>query len=337
MRSYLVRYLVACLLACAMTMIIAQSDAFARGYDVPGPQTVDVRHEVWRDAVRGRDLPVKIVAPMKIQGTAPAIVHSHGLGGSVEGGKEWGEHWASHGYIVIHVQHPGSDESIWKTQEGARAKIKAFKQAANGQNLMLRLQDASFVIDEILRRKSAGAAIWKQADTARIGMSGHSFGARTTLGVCGQSIPLMRAAAKPDARVKSCIAFSPNANRRAGPLDEQFGAIRVPFMSVTGSLDADVLGDGTKPEDRMLPYENMPGPDKYLAWFEGGDHNVFSGGGGRRDPSAARGREAEIQRDVKALTLAFWDAHLQDDKAARDWLKRDAARILAQQDILKSK
>jgi predicted dienelactone hydrolase len=351
MRSYLVRYLVACLIACAMTMFIAQSDVFGndrrafgndrralgREYDATGTQAVDAKYEVWRDVARQRELPVKVVAPGQLQANTPVIVHSHGLGGSVEGGNTWSEHWASHGYIVIHVQHPGSDESIWKTKTGVQERVKAFKQAANADNLILRLQDVSFVIDEMERRKTAGATVWKQADLSRIGMSGHSFGARTTLGICGQTVPVRRGAMKADPRVKGCIAFSPNANARIGPLDQQFGSIKVPVLSLTGSLDADVIGDGTKAEDRMLPYENMPGPNKYLAWFDGGDHAVFGGGGGRRDNQRASTRDAEIQRDVRALTLAFWDAYLQDDKAAREWLKRDAARILAQNDIFKSK
>jgi predicted dienelactone hydrolase len=342
---------VACLVACAMTLFIAQSDAFAserrafgndrrafgRTYETAGTQAIDAKYEVWRDAKTQRELPVKIVAPRHLQDGMPVIVHSHGLGGSVEGGNLWSEHWASHGYIVIHVQHPGSDESIWKTKSGVQERVKAFKQAANAENLILRLQDVSFVIDEMERRKASGAAIWKQADMSRIGMSGHSFGARTTLGICGQVVPVRRGAMKSDSRVKSCIAFSPNANARIGPLDQQFGGIKVPVLSLTGSLDADVIGDGTKAEDRMLPYENMAGPNKYLAWFDGGDHSVFGGGGGRRDNKRASIRDAEIQRDVKALTLAFWDAYLQEDKAAREWLKRDAARILAQNDIFKSK
>src|SRR5690349_20528234 len=126
MRSYLIRYLVACVLACEMTTLIAQSDAFGReavsSYEresaAAGPYAFEAHYETWRDAKRRRDLPVKIIAPAGLTGPAPIIVHSHGLGGSVEGGRDWGEHWASHGYIVLHVQHPGSDEPVWKNKEG---------------------------------------------------------------------------------------------------------------------------------------------------------------------------------------------------------------------------
>jgi predicted dienelactone hydrolase len=337
MKAAVFRYLLVSAFACAMALFIAQSDAvardLARNYAQAGPSAVEARYETWHDAKRNRDVPVKIFAPSTGSNALPVILFSHGLGGSVEGGKFWGEHWASHGYIVIHMQHPGSDESVWKATAQAQ-RLVAMKQAGNAANLMLRLQDTRFVIDEVLRRKTAGEERWKRADTARIGMSGHSFGAHTTLGVTGQSFPAANVAAAPDPRIKAAIAFSPKGNRRAGPLDAQFAGIRIPMLTFTGSKDGDVIGDGTQPADRRLPYESMPAPDKYLAWFDGGDHSVFGGGGGRSKSGA---RDPEIRNDVKALSLAFWDAYLKEDATARDWLKRDAVRILAAEDQLKSK
>lgn len=340
MKAAMFRYLVVCTLACAMALFIAQSDAIARDYSSAGPAAVEVRYETWRDAARNRDVPVKIVVPKSGSAPLPVILFSHGLGGSVEGGKAWGEHWASHGYIVIHMQHPGSDEAVWKTAAPLQRRV-AMKQAGNAANLLSRIQDTRFVIDEVLRRKAAGEANWKRADTAIVGMSGHSFGAHTTLAVSGQSFPAAKAPAAADPRIKAAVAFSPKANRRAGPLDQQFSGIRIPMLNLTGTADGDVIGDGTSPADRMLPYEHMPARDKYLAVFDGGDHGVFGGGnggggnGGRRRTSTPR--EMEIQDDVKALSLAFWDAYLKADGAARDWLKRDAMRILAPDDLLKSK
>ena len=333
MKAAVFRYLLVSAFACAMALFIAQSDAVARDYAEAGSAAIEVRYETWHDAKRNRDVPVKIIAPSTGVEPLPVILFSHGLGGSVEGGKLWGEHWASHGYIVVHLQHPGSDEAVWKGAPAADRRT-ALKQAAGSANLLLRVGDARFAIDEVLRRKAAGEERWKRADTARIGMSGHSFGAHTTLAVAGQGFPVAGVPSAPDSRVKAAIAFSPAANRRAGPLDAQFGGIRMPMLSFTGSKDADVIGNGTTPADRVLPYENMPAPDKYLAFFDGGDHMVFGGHEGRRKSDA---REARIQKDVKALSLAFWDAYLKGDAGARDWLKRDAMRILAAEDQFKSK
>jgi len=74
------------------------------------PQVIDLD---WNDTARGRSLPLKVRVPDGAD-KVPLVIFSHGLGGSREGGKAWGEHWAQHGYLVIHVQHPGSDDSLWK-------------------------------------------------------------------------------------------------------------------------------------------------------------------------------------------------------------------------------
>ena len=44
----------------------------------------------------------------------PVILFSHGLGGNREGSKFLGEHWAARGYVAVFLQHPGSDDSVWK-------------------------------------------------------------------------------------------------------------------------------------------------------------------------------------------------------------------------------
>jgi predicted dienelactone hydrolase len=57
-------------------------------------------------------------------GAAPVVLFSHGLGGSRTGSVFLGEHWAARGYVAVFLQHPGSDDSIWKDkpwQERMRA------------------------------------------------------------------------------------------------------------------------------------------------------------------------------------------------------------------------
>jgi len=294
----------------AFRQLIAGGALFLFGF---AAQALELRAE-WRDAGRNRTVPVKVFAP---RGTAaaPVILFSHGLGGSREGGSLWGEHWASRGYLVIHLQHPGSDEAV------ARQGLQALKQAATGRELEARTRDVRFALDELQRRHAAGEAPFAQADLARIGLAGHSFGAVTTLAVAGQAWPRAGAAAAPDPRIKAAIAFSPNAHERAGPLDQQFGGIHIPVLLLTGTRDGDIVGDGTTPEGRARVYDFLPGPAKVLAIFEGGDHMVF-GGHVMRRPATPTDRV--IQDAVRELSGAFWDAHLRGDPRARDWLAGEA-------------
>ena len=343
---FLWRYLAVVMVSCLLAFVISQSKVDASvtvknngvaapantvamtsvgPYDTPGEYDVAATEAVWHDAARQRDIPVRIISPSVTQnkmagvpGTFfPVILFSHGLGGSREGGAIWGQHWASHGYIVLHLQHAGSDDAIWKGKSPNEA-IESLKVAYSIENSRLRIGDVNFALDEIARLKQSKVAPWGNADLSRIGMSGHSFGSQTTLAVAGQKLPMPGFKSTRDDRIKAAIAFSPNARLKTG-LDAQFGSISMPFFSITGTKDTAVMNDGTKAEDRLIPYQKMLAGEKYLTVFEGGDHMVFGGHGlGGRRPETARDRE--IQADVKAGTQAFWDSTLKQDVAAKKWL-----------------
>ena len=287
----------------------------AGAYSVAGSEAT------WRDDVRNRDVPVRIYTPVATDAAKaarfPVILFSHGLGGNRAGGKFWTEHWASHGYVVVAMQHIGSDESLWKDR-APKEREAGLKSGVTMKNLGYRVGDLRFVIDEVIRRAGAGEAAFAHADPMRIGMSGHSFGAQTTLAVAGQKSPTLAGQSGLDTRIVAAIAFSPNA-RNKNNLSRQFGDIRVPFFSITGTDDGSILGDGTRYQDRIMPYEHMPAGGKYLLVFDRGDHMVFGGHTleGRRPETA---RDREIQAGVKSATLAFWNATLKQDTSARNWL-----------------
>ena len=336
----LLTYIAVVAIACFLAFVVSQSTASAETpaqsnkptndsakYALPGTYKIESSLAIWRDASRQREVPVKlyfpdIIAVRKEAADAekfPVILFSHGLGGNREAGKRWADHWASHGFVVVSMQHAGSDEALWKgaAQREFPDKMKA---GMTISNLGLRVGDVHFVIDEIIRRGEARETAFVNADPKRIGMSGHSFGAQTTLAVTGQKAPTLGGQSGLDSRVVAAIAFSPNARNKRN-LTRQFGDIKLPFFCVTGSEDASILGDGTKAYDRRLPFENMPSGQKYLVVFDGGDHAVF-GGHEFRQRRPGTSRDTSIQTDVMAGTLAFWSAYLRHDDAAREWFNR---------------
>lgn len=282
------------------------------------PQTCDV---VWRDDARQRDVAVRIRMPDGT-GPVPLVLFSHGLGGSVASGTAWGEHWARHGIAVIHLQHPGSDERVWKGVPPARRQA-SLRGAMSADQLVARARDVSFVLDAATTRATAGACDLRRIDRSRIGMSGHSFGAHTTQAVAGQGFAATGSARTlREPRVRAAVAFSPAPPSRGGEdgLRSAFGPITIPFLSVTGTRDEVPTLTETTPSQRTLPYAYMRPGDKYLLVFDGADHAAFGG-----QPRPLRRREGgspaeSVAEDVKAATLAFWRATLLDDPTARRWL-----------------
>jgi len=186
-------------------------------------------------------------------GRAPVIVFSHGLGGSRAGGAEWGAHWASHGFAVIHVQHPGSDESLWKDKPVAE-RLAGLRSGISLQQFAARIADVKFVLDELERRRLASL------DLRRLGMSGHSFGAVTTLYLGGQqpAIGAVPVGDLSEKRFAAFLAFSPQAAAGSDP-QVQFAGFAPPALLVTGTLDGQPLpGLGATAEQRLVPFAAMP-------------------------------------------------------------------------------
>lgn len=276
-----------------------------------------VQDESWTDPARGRTLPMRLRWP---DGDAPcaAVVHSHGLGGSRDGGDAWGRAWRDAGFLVLHVQHPGSDSDTLR--QGALA----LRRAASAEQLVHRVGDMRFVLDEIGRR-ALGGAPWVRVRRDRIGAAGHSFGAQTVMAVAGKRYPV-RAPELVEPRYRAFVALSPAPGRGSRlSLAQEFGTIERPFLAITGSLDGDPLGSELSPQDRARVYDGLPSGQRALLWLEGADHMTFGGnaerpigarrGPFRREPQVAA-REPEQQALVARITTAWWRAHLLDDAVA---------------------
>ncbi len=329
-KSQVSRYIVAmknCILFLTALLLCANLNA--------APQVLDID---WKDSARERMLPLKIRVPDG-DGRAPLVIFSHGLGGSRDGGKAWGEHWSANGYLVIHVQHPGSDETLWKG-EGVGAPKQRMARGATPEQLLGRVDDVRFVIDELTRLQTRfDTPAWiKRVDLSRIAMTGHSFGARTTMALAGERFPgPIKSVA--DARITAFIAFSPTVQGAKKTWTERYGSMTQPFLSVTGSIDGDVMGTGSTAKKRAAVFDAQNAGSKYRVVFVDGDHSVFGGGNVREaawlnrvtgeDHASTSATTAKVIQDkTNAITLQYLDAYLKGDAAAKSWLTSDAEKVL---------
>ncbi|MCW3845642.1 dienelactone hydrolase [Sphingomonas sp. LB-2] len=269
---------------------------------VPQERAGPVCDAVWRDEGRGREVPVRIRMPA---GTAkaPVILFSHGLGGSTDAGTIWAKAWAEAGFIVIHIQHPGSDTPA--------VRANGFRASMGAEQLVARVGDVRFVIDRVAAHQRQDACDLGRADADHIGMSGHSFGAHTTQAVAGQRYGSYGAAFA-DPRIKAAIAFSPSPGQNSD--SDAFGAIRIPFFSLTGSLDAVPQLTATTPEDRQRPFRAMPAGGKYLLVFDGANHAAF---GGQHYAPRGPAPDDHVEPIVIRLTTLFWRWTLMGDASAK--------------------
>jgi predicted dienelactone hydrolase len=282
-----------------------------------GESSIDVLRYEPVDAARSRTVPVKIYR-VKADAPRPVILFSHGLGGSRENGAYLAEYWAARGYVAVFVQHPGSDESVWK--EAARGeRFTAMKQAASGRAFLDRLGDIPFVLDQLERwQVEAGHPLRGTLDLDHIGMCGHSFGAVTTQAMMGQRFPLGKTF--PDPRIDAFLPMSPSTSRGV-TAGEAFSHIAAPVLCMTGTEDDSPIQPEVTPASRREVFAALPKGDKYQLVFEGGEHAAFSGG-----ERLQRGRIEHHHGAIQLISTRFWDAYLKGDASAKAWLQSEASR-----------
>jgi predicted dienelactone hydrolase len=273
------------------------------------PKTVDL---VVKDAARKRDIPIRIYLPDS-RSEAPVVLFSHGLGGSRENNRFLGVHWAARGYVGVFLQHPGSDESVWKNA-AAGARYRALRTAANGHNLQLRMQDVPAVLNQLEAwNKTSGHQLAGRLELTRVGMSGHSFGGITTQAVSGQTFPLLTGS---EPRIKASVIFSPSSPRLGDP-KKAFASVKIPWLLMTGTEDVAAIGD-IDLESRLAVFPALPPGDKFELVLDGAAHSAF---GDRDLPGDREGsRNPNHHRAIAAISTGFWDTYLRNDPAARSWL-----------------
>lgn len=289
-------------------------------------QTMDVVNETWHDARRKRELPVRLRWPPSAvpapPGGLPVVLFSHGLGGTRAAGEVWGEAWAAAGFVVLHLQHAGSDLDAARRVASSFSDSVALRGLGTAQQLLARLQDVVFALDEVARRQQAEAGIdnrWASVRADAVGLSGHSFGAHTTLGAGGQSYPGYSGMTEP--RIAALAAFSPTLPAR-GDAQQAFAAIRRPVLCLTGTLDGDVLGNGASPDKRAGVFAALPAGNKAHLVLKDADHMTFGGQTGRAAgilPRAAvtQSLQAGHHALIARITTDWWRAHLLGDVAAK--------------------
>lgn len=235
-------------------------------------------------------------------GPFPVVVFSHAVLDRKEDYPAFMAHWAARGYVVVQPDHLDSPNV------GALSPTEAIAAWRT------RPPDVAAVLDA-LPALQAGLPI--RLDEARVGVGGAYIGGSTANYLVGARF---FGADGPetfdDGRVRAALALSPTGVG-GGLTEASWDGVTRPMMVVTGSNDGSRRTQNP-PEWRTDPWRLAAPGDKYLLFREGLD----GGYGGIADAVAT-----PTARDVAALTLAFWDAHLRDDAAAQAYLRSSGPEL----------
>jgi predicted dienelactone hydrolase len=209
-----------------------------------------------------------------------------------------GRYWASQGFASLHVQHLGSDRSVWGGN--VLELYGKLRGAASEENALARAKDVSFAITSILENTEYAPLI--NAD--EIAVAGHSYGANTALLLAGAQVTYQR---KPitlvDRRVRAAIILSAPPFHGQGDMKRILAGVQIPTLHLTGTEDnINVPGYSSRMDDRVEVFDAVGTTSKLLAVFDGGTHSIFTDRLDRAGP--------ELNKSVKTATRQITAAFL---------------------------
>ena len=292
---------------------VSRSQALALAVGMPDADTHEVRDVQWTDASRSRMVPARLYLPKAAQAQSPLVIFSHGIGGSREGYSYIGKDLAAHGIAAMHVQHVGSDRSVWFGNPVAM--VGRLQDAAKEGEAIDRTKDMRFALDKLLSDASLGARI----DAERIAAAGHSYGANTTMLLAGAKVQRDGGALNlADPRIKAAVIISAPPFYGQGDPEAIVGSISVPSLHITATGDEiNIPGYFSPAKDRVAVYEAVSSaPGKLLAVFKDGSHSMFTD----RLGTGGEALNPQVKKATRSLMLAFLQTQWGGDaKALANW------------------
>jgi predicted dienelactone hydrolase len=300
-----------------------------------GPHAVEVIDTEF--AASGADpIPLRIYVPSET-GRYPVIVFSHGAGDSQLTAPALMYYWASHGYVCVLPKHAAIDEK----QKGLVSKILRLEKEF-GNNRMdkwaPRIKELHAVLDAADEAETALPTIANKLDTKHVAIAGHSLGARVAMLLAGTIVYTgeeKRAVSLKEKRIAAALLMSPVGPNGSELTNDSWGGIDIPMMVMSASRDIGALAQGEEWRSDQFLY-SKPG-DKYQVYLNGGNHLTYIGPPRTNDPAKylEKGNKgaptwfnhtfpglskATLFNYVCSSSLAFWDAYLKNDSAAKAFL-----------------
>ena len=288
---------------------VSRSHALATAVGMPDASTHEVRDVLWMDAQRQRQVPARLYLPQDAAIKAPLVIFSHGIGGSREGYSYIGKYLAANGIAAMHVQHVGSDRSVWFGNP--IAMVGRLQDAAKEGEAIDRTKDMRFALDQLLSDASLGARI----DAERIAAAGHSYGANTTMLLAGAKVQRAGGALNlADPRIKAAVIISAPPFYGQGDPQAIVGSINVPSLHITATGDEiNIPGYFSPAKDRVAVYEAVSSaPGKLLAVFKDGSHSMFTD----RLGTGGEALNPQVKKATRSLMLAFLQSQWGGDAKA---------------------
>ncbi|MBL1419707.1 MAG: alpha/beta fold hydrolase [Alphaproteobacteria bacterium] len=257
------------------------------------------------------------------------VIFCHGLGAGGQDYAQLSTELAANGYFVVHPTFPDWIGAVAAAYPDLGIKLDAnnrfaWLNAPKVREQMFKIlhspsywMERTLIVRQLLNGLDAilTSTCGRPKQPIPTAIAGHSFGAYTAQLFAGAEIDVPNKGKRQykDKRLSAAILLSAQGRDQQGLREGSWDQMTGPVLNVTGTLDG-----GAKGQDwhwKCEPYHQAPAGDKYLAVLDNADH--YLGGMTPDDPNSGIPNQSQA---VTQLSLAFLDAYLQNDLAAKLWL-----------------
>lgn len=254
-------------------------------------------------------------SPLKIEDQFPVMIFSPGNGTNIEFYASLAGEIASHGYVVVGINHPYdvpavalSDGDIARYDKDQWLLDAQAHQVYIAERIKVRIVDILFALGQLEEMSSSGPFAGFM-DMDSVAVAGHSLGGIAASEAC-----------KVDLRFKACLNF--DGLQRGGPFSMEEGAIppQQPFLFLTK-------------ESQLHPkilerFENMT--ESYWVVVHGASHQSFTDGPSLQPSLVPVSNQADRLMDlIQEYSLAFLDHTLKGnaDRLSSTYTNRDSVSV----------
>jgi hypothetical protein len=281
------------------------------------------------DTARQADIHVRLLFP-KTAGRLPVIIFSPDGRDSRECCEVLIRHWASHGYAIIQLTQVAVLHTEKQVNSVQTVQLKhALHHRVSGAQSGTRTLDVTSVIDSLATLQTRFPGIRGKLDTAHIGVAGDGAGAVAAEAIAGAllELPGQSRSNLADPRVRAVVCISPQGPGQSGLMDQSFDQLILPYLGVTGDRDAAPAKFAAAAWHKAPFQRSQPG-EKYELFVRGGDETsiVSERAMALGDSNENTEPTGSTARHIHSATVAFWDAYLKHDIAAKRYLQSDAVQ-----------
>ena len=278
------------------------------------------------DAARGTDIHVRLRFP-RAAGKFPVIIFSPDNRESQECCEQLIRDWASRGYVLVQLTRVTALRAQTRFVVESVYLRHAIRSSNNVAPSAAGPLDITSVIDSLAALQTRFPAIRGKLDTAHIGVAGHGAGAIAAEAIAGAllELPGRPQANLADPRVRAVLCISPQGPGQSGFSERSFDQLVLPYLGITSVSDA-VPSRFAAAEWHKTPFAFSQPGDKYELFVRGdGDGSMISDGYAVFHGPSSNGKPYDATAGhIRAATLAFWEAYLKHDVAAKRYLESDA-------------